>query len=287
MREKILELLDKTVDLPPFPTVLDKLLEILKDPKAGIGDIADLVKMDAALAGKIIFLANSAYYNSGVQEVKSLGIAISKLGLSKIKHIVYSIELTKLFIYSKVLDCYKFWRHNLAVAIVTQQLSNYTKTTEEVQDIAYLAGLMHDVGIMVFSYLIPGQYAEFTEKLHEKEKPIEKQEESRFGIDHQELGALFLGRLWHADEEIVNAVRNHHRPFHGLKQIQQCQQLLNVANGICNCQGFSNGIICYHEIFNEGAWEKLELSLSDVENILRDVNNSVDQATKLLGYSKK
>ncbi len=282
MRDSILDMLSRQCSLPPFPDIITRLQKIIHDPHTGIPEISELIKMDPALSGRVLNLANSVYYNTGLQKIKALTTAINKLGLIKIKHIVYSMELTKLFDNCKALDYFQFWRHSLSVAIFTQHLSRYINTSEDVQDTAYLAGLMHDVGIMVFVCLIPEEYAEFTEMIHDREDTLEQHEKNRFNIDHQELGALFIKKWWLVDDEIVNAVRYHHFPFRGVKKELQCEQLVNIADGICNSQGFTNGLECCHGFFREGAWQEIGLSLTNVENIISDVDRSMEQTMDLL-----
>ncbi len=287
MREALLKLMNTKGDLPPFPDIVVNLQKQLKNPYVGINDIAEIIKLDMALSGRILKIASSAYYTTGVEDVKTLPVAINKIGMDKIKQLVLSLELTKLFTNSKVLDHFSFWRHCLAVAIVTQKLSTYTEVSEQVRDMAYLSGLMHDVGIMVFAYLIPDEYSEFLQTIGEEEETLEKQEAKRFGIDHQELGALFIKKWWEVDPEIILAVEFHHFPFKGTENEKRSIQLVNVANGICNSQGLTNGINCHSEVFKEGAWEQLGLELTDVENIVKDVTVAMDQTMELLGKGSK
>ncbi len=282
MREMILDLLSKKGDLPPFPEVLRKLQEMINDPNSSIAKIEKVIELDPVLSGSILKLSNSAFYGLGRQKVEKLSLAINKLGLKTIKQIAFSLKLTGLFNKKNVLNYLTFWRHSLSVAISSQHLSRYTNIPKQLLDIAYLSGLMHDVGIMVFSYLIPEKYESFLHTLEEKEEPIQIREKEHFGIDHQELGALFIEKWWKVNPKIIHTVRYHHFPFQGTEEEQQCAQLINVADGLCNNSGFSNGIDCFHEVFKEGAWENLGLSLSDAESIIEDVRNAVDQAVELL-----
>ena len=282
MRSLILDLLEKKGDLPPFPEIIMKLQKIVQDPDAGIIDVVNLIKMDPALAGSIIKLASSALYSKGFKGDKTLMSSVQKLGLNNIKQIVFSVELSRLFTKSRSIDSKSFWRHSVAVALVTQRLSHYIEISNQVQETAYLAGLMHDIGIMVFSYLVPDAYVEFLVNAQKEEKPLHVLENEAFGIDHQELGALFVKKWWHLKEDIINSIEYHHFPFKGTSDEIQCQQLVNVANGMCNIHGITNGIDIYQELFREGAWEGLGLSLADAESMIKDVNLSIDQAYEML-----
>ncbi len=284
MRQTILERIKTKGKLPVLPEILVKLQTLLKDPDVNIPDIARLIELEPTLAGTILKLSNSTYYKTGYQKVDSLLMAVNKLGIERVKRMVFSLEITKLFSKAPLIDTVQFWKHSLAVANFTQLLAAYTKHLKTVNDTAYLSGLMHDVGILVFCYIIPEEYSAFLKNLDARQKTLENQEKEAFGINHQELGALFIKRWWLMDKNIVNAVRYHHFPFTGTKKERQCQQLVHLANGICSATGQTNGINCYHDVFNNGAWENLGLSLKDVEKMMTDVKLSISQSMELLGY---
>ena len=283
MREKILNLIKKRGDLPAFPDILIKLQTVLNDPDAGISDVARLIEIDPILTGNILKISNSTHYRTGYQKIDTLTMAVNKLGLEKIKQLVFSLEVSKMFSHVKLIDPLQFWKHGLAVANFTQMLSRYTKVSPKVQNFAHLSGLMHDIGIMVMCYIIPDEYSLFLKNLSKEEIPFEKQEIKALGIDHQEVGARFINKWWKIDKQIVRSVRYHHFPFSGTQKDKQCQQLVHLANGICTSFGQSNGVDCFSEVFNPGAWEALGLSLEDVEKMMADVQISVNQAVELLG----
>ena len=199
--------------------------------------------------------------------------------------LVYSLKLSVLFSKNSLLNNSQFWRHSLGVAFFTQSLSTRINASKDEQDMSYLAGLMHDIGIMVFIYLIPLEYNDFLKKAVTTEKPLEVQEFEAFGIDHAELGGKFIDNWWSMDKNIVLGVTNHHFPFRGGLSERKCEQLVHVSNGICNNQGMSNGTNCYTEVFKEGAWDQLGLSLNDVDSIFYDVENSLGQAEELISFS--
>jgi HD-like signal output (HDOD) protein len=199
--------------------------------------------------------------------------------------LVYSLKMTMLFDKISVLDPSMFWHHSLGAAIITQSLSRRIKSDMHMQDIAYLAGLMHDIGILVFGYLIPDDYSRFIESAVCAEESLEEQEKRHFGIDHYELGALFIEHWWNVDTNVIQAVRYHHAPDSGPGNNRLCNRTVHLANGICNNAGITNGIGACLSGYNENSWDELGLSLDDVEEILADVRTSLDQAAEILSQS--
>jgi HD-like signal output (HDOD) protein len=287
MREKILELLSKRGDLPPFPEIVLRLRVLLRDPDVKVANIAKLIELEPVLAGRILKLSNSVYYSRSPKQITSLPLAITKLGFTLLFRMVFSLKLITLFSGSAVLDSHKFWRHSLAVAVFTQALSRRVKAPKKEHEIAYLAGLMHDVGIMVFVHLVPDEYFDFLHGVGKVEQPLEVQEKNTFGIDHPELGALFIETWWNIEEQVSSGVRFHHFPFHGGTNERRCAQLVSISNGICNNQGITQGINCYRELFRDSAWDELGLSIADAESILSDVRTSLEEAEEFLGQGKQ
>lgn len=200
--------------------------------------------------------------------------------------LVYSLKLCPLFTESSFLSNSQFWLHSLAVAIFSQSLSRKIKAPLEEQDITYLAGLMHDIGIMGFGYLVPLEYDDFLTNIQGKDGALGTLEKNTFGIDHAELGALYIEKWWDVDENITHAVRYHHEPFNDQAHNSTSVQLVNIANSICNNQGITNGIDCLPDKFNEEeALTNLGLSQDEVENIMEDVETALDQAKELVGHS--
>ena len=288
MREKILNLLESEGELPPLPDIVIRLREMIQTLDTTIHDIVKLIEMDPVLALNIIKLSNSVYYSRSTTKINTLPLAITRIGLDMLVKFVFSLKLCPLFSESTFLSNSQFWLHSLAVAIFSHSLCYRIKATKEEQDITYLSGLMHDVGIMAFGYLIPLEYDEFIKKNQGIKEPLELLEQNAFGIDHSELGSLYIDRWWQVDENITHAVKYHHISLNDLKNKRNFIQLVHIANSICNNHGITNGINGYTDDFKKDILVDLGLSNDEIENILEDVNSSLDQAKELVahGFSK-
>jgi len=282
MREKILSKLDEGGSLPPLPDILVKLQQTVNDPKSQLNDIAQIIELEPVLAGKIMTISNSPYYLRGAGAVKDLRMAVGKLGTKELVRIAYSIKLSTLFTDSTVMDAAQFWRHSLAVAVFAQSLAVRLRKTKDESGLVYLAGLLHDIGVMVFACLVKDEYPGFLKTIIEKEEPLEVQEAEAFGIDHAELGTLFIRKWWNLDEAIAEIVLHHHDPLNGAAPGADCAMIVNAANGIIGGRGLTNGIFCFHGAFDESAWFNMGLSAEDAQDILSSVESAIDQASVLL-----
>jgi HD-like signal output (HDOD) protein len=280
MREKILNQLEKKIDIPAFPNVLTKLNFILNDKKADLDDVAKVVMLDPVLSGRVLSYANSSVF--GNVKIDSFSTAVARLGLDDLKKLAYSLKVKDIFLKFDMVDIHSFWKHNISVAELSQRLARYVKVSEACANLAYFSGLMHDIGIIVFFYIIPESYLDFLEDF-DGSVPLEQAEMQTFGIDHAELGAVFLDKKWKLPIEIVGAVRGHHLPVNSNSDIQNAAGLIHIADSICRNQGFSYGVECSESSFRSEVWEMLGFSLDDVFPIIKDMEEAVLKAEIILG----
>ena len=141
---------------------------------------------------------------------------------------------------------------------------------------------MHDIGIIVFGYLITSEYSDFLKNSPDEEVLLYEHEKKEFGIDHAEIGALFIDKWWGMDKRISQSVRHHHSSIQG--QDKECihEKLVQLANGVCNNQGLTNGTNFIPEVLKEGVWEELDIANIEEEIILNDVQSSIEQAEEMI-----
>lgn len=279
MREKILNELEKTNDIPSFPNVLAKLNKVLGDPNASLDEVAAIVLLDPALSGRVLSYANSSFF--GIGKADSFKTAVARIGMERLKKLAFSLKVKDFFKKLEKLDIYSFWKHNISVAELAQRLAKYVKVSETSENIAYFSGLLHDIGIIVFFYIMPGAYFDFLET-YSGAIPLEKAESQTFGIDHAELGAFFLEQKWNLPKEIVEAVRGHHLPVSSNSDIQAAAGLVHIADSICRFQGITYGLENQEAAFRSEVWEMLGFSLDDVFPIINDMEEAVANSERIL-----
>ena len=169
-REEILARLQGDLSLPAFPDVLARLDAVLSDPEVDVREVARLVQTDSVLSGQILRMANSAYYSRGGTSVANAQAAIQRLGLKAVRGLVYALTLPRLF-QGGDFQYRALWKHSLAVAALSSEIVSFVGGGSAERDLAYLAGLLHDVGALVLSRIHPG-YGAFRARcveLHERD----------------------------------------------------------------------------------------------------------------------
>ncbi len=276
MRDKILEAVNTQQNLPPLPDILIKLEQIIEDPDSCIADISDLIKTEPVLSGRLMKLANSVFIGGGREKAEDLDNALGRLGLKMILDLAYTLELPKVSSKTKAINQVSFWKHSFAAAVCSKSLSELFGHSEDSRDNAYLAGLMHDIGILVFLNFFPKPYKLFLDIVKNAEQPLEVLELEKFGIDHAEVGAKYIEKWWPVSPNVVSLVQEHHRPIQ-----QGAQEVVALSNMLLNSQKVSNGVgpQCSEE--EPDFAEILGVSKEKMDAINEEIESSLDQVSSI------
>ncbi len=138
-------------DLKNF-RVTHELCRALDNPNSNMTDLAKIIVTDPVLSGKILKVANSAYFGLP-QKVNSIGQALMIIGLYHIKNMLYREGLAKLFDRGSAAaaEMELLWEH----AVLTSICAGY------IQDIfpgldkgtVFTLGLLHDIGKFILPHL--------------------------------------------------------------------------------------------------------------------------------------
>lgn len=136
------------VDLPSMPEVALKINQAVQDENLDFQKIADIVQMDPMISARAVQVANSAMY-SGSQPVQTIKRAVQRIGLRAMRAIVMSVTLRNLYtpqspLIKKRMQTY--YHHSLRVGVISRVLAKKIKGFDQEQ--AFLAGLIHDIGIV-------------------------------------------------------------------------------------------------------------------------------------------
>lgn len=291
-REEILRRLQGDFSLPAFPEVLAKVDALLADPEVDVRDVARVVQTDSVLSGQLLRMANSAYYSRGGAQVANMQAGIQRLGLKAVRGMVYALTLPRLFSGGSF-NHRALWRHSLAVAALSGEIVTLTGGDSAERDLSYLAGLLHDVGALVLARVDDG-YGDFLARSRSRhdsgdwdERDVSQVESDEMGIDHAEVGAIFLAERWRTPAPIPLLVRHHHdlgwADEAADPPLRRLMAILHVANGVCNHAGIAwDDLPTEGRAFREGAWESLGLDLATVDALMVRMAASVDHAEMLL-----
>ncbi len=219
---KSADFVSKISNLPTLPSTVSAILYELSNPDSSAVDLAKLIASDQSLAGNVLKVVNSAYY-SFRRKVSALTEAIVILGYKEIRKIILSVTAYKFISnISKNLDRKKLWDHALACAITANTLTRKTRILEEG---CFEAGLLHDIGKVIFDYLDAGLFSDVVDETLNRGVTLYEVEPKYFGTTHAEVGSL-LAREWNLPDKIVKAIQYHHSPE---KVEDEHKRLVNIV----------------------------------------------------------
>ncbi len=206
-RAKFFEIIQEDPSFPSFPAAIAKLQERLNQPNTGLEEIAELVRMDPALTGRLFSLLRSAAY--GGVKVNSIEEALFRLGLRETRAAIMATKILTRFSHLKAkIDWQKFWVHSLLTARIAQNIADIYQPTS---DRAYVAGLLHDTGKLILAHYFPEKFEEIINAVKQTGDSMFATETRLMGTDHAAIGAAVCVR-WKMDEEIIYAIMDHHDP---------------------------------------------------------------------------
>lgn len=199
------EQMRKNPVVPAFTPSAREFLRISQQPKASFDEVLKVVEIDPGLTAQFLRLANSPVYQRG-EPTTNLGTALMRIGLVEtcktgillsIVHSLKSVEMSE--------DPFQFWFHSLLTARIGSRFAEKYKTPMEH---AYLAGLLHDIGVIFLEYYFPNEFRQLEQSnedlMYESEKQI-------FDTNHAELGYALVSN-WGLDDNIARAIYFHHNP---------------------------------------------------------------------------
>jgi HD-like signal output (HDOD) protein len=174
-----------------------------------MAQIAKIVSRDVGLASKVLHLTNSAFFGSRRNFV-SVEQAVTFIGIRMLRKVVLSAEVFTAFSPKQSLGGLSLddeHKHGLACA----GLARCIAPDPELAEYAFLAGMLHDVGKLVWATRAPKLMRQLNKQRPPGQSLLPPEEESVSGTSHGRLGAYLLG-LWGLEHPLVEAVAYHHDP---------------------------------------------------------------------------
>jgi len=202
-------------DLQAVSSVVTRALECIDSSRSSSAELAAIVSTDPTLSGRLVGIANSWLYSSSRRFV-TVHEAIVRVGYRNVRDLllaamVVGMARAPLRLYG--LGPGELWRHSLATAVAAKVLVTDAKIGNPER--GYMAGLLHDVGRIIFDRaLSPGEVSAVQDLVRTRNASFHDAETAVFGFSHGEAGAYQL-QLWRVDADTIEAVAAHHRPKPG------------------------------------------------------------------------
>jgi len=204
----------KLRELPPLPPAIRELSATLSDEEASYAAVAQALNRDPPLTARILGLANSAFYGMAGR-VHSVQDAIRVLGLTLVRGVAMGMCLMDPLDTRRCpsFRAERYWLSSLLTALAARRLSPLvTVTAGEAagpsEDLAYLGGLLHRIGIVALVFLRPDVMEPLLAGREHDGTPLSGLEERRLQLDHRQAGAWLLWR-WRLPGALPNVAAHY------------------------------------------------------------------------------
>jgi putative nucleotidyltransferase with HDIG domain len=203
--------------LPSLRSIETALRELLHADNRFTTQISEVIRRDPSLTARLLRLVNSVYYGLN-SPVNSIEEAVFYLGVRQIRQLAVVTPIIEDFqklAGGTAFQWREFWQHCIATAILTRELTSAMMRLDDESD--YVAGLVHDVGRIVMASAFPKHFnAIYLEDDFVSEEDMLARERRILGVDHSELGAIYLSQH-QLPQILVEVTRHHHQPEHSEK----------------------------------------------------------------------
>jgi HD-like signal output (HDOD) protein len=272
--------------LPSLGSINKALQGLLLTEQRYTAQIAEIIRRDPSLTSRLLRLVNSVYFGL-TTPVNSIEEAVFYLGVRQIRQLAMVTPVIEDF-QRLTRQCKfpwrEFWQHCIGTALLTREVTAIVPGPSEDSD--YVAGLVHDIGKIVMAWTFPDHFTEIHRQALAGERAVSEIEEEVLGLNHSELGALYLERH-RLPELMISAARYHHCPEkatqfrHTIAAVQLSDLLLRSSKIGCSGDYVE---ITRDDCYKSPVWQVLLASTPEAEQAIvkASLSHTLDQIPLLL-----
>ncbi len=232
-------LVDNVLQLISLPEIYLRLQQAMDDPMHTREQVADIVAYDPSLSARVLRIANSSYY-SFPREIETVAAAVGIIGEIDLRNLVLATSVVGSMnaLDYRGVDIDQFWLHSLRCGIFARLLASHAGGYNP--EILFLAGILHDLGILVMYQQDAALAGAITRQAEEHHQLRDQAEREVLGFDHAEVGALLI-EAWGLAPELAELSRCHHQ-YQLARQQPQATRLLALANLLAGSGGVDDAL---------------------------------------------
>ncbi len=209
--ERVELLLAQLDSLPTLPAVATRLLELTTAGNSSAREVVRLIESDQSLTARILAMARKTPLTVGTP-VTTVDKAVLLLGFESVRNTVLSIKVFEVFARRDEqppteFDRAEFWKHSLAVACAAQLTAERARLHVE-PDLAFVCGLLHDIGKVALDACLPKSYDRVIRRTNAVRGSIADVEREFLGVDHTIVGRR-LAQKWRFPPSLLECIWLH------------------------------------------------------------------------------
>jgi putative nucleotidyltransferase with HDIG domain len=278
-------ILQSVTQLPPFPAVIQRALQLIEDPRSSAQQIVEVIQYDPSITANVLKLCNSAFFGLR-RTVHSLKEALMFIGFNPLLEIILSLESAHLFQRSCKgydLEDGELWRHSVGCAVLSEIVSR--RLDRQPTPCLFTAALLHDIGKVLLSSFVQDYYEEIKHLTREKGLSFLDAEKEVLGINHADLGGKVIEQ-WKFPKTIVWAVRYHHTP-HLAQEDRETIQLIHFCDLITLTTGIGAGADGLTYPVDNEVIKQYHFKEKDIEQFIIQLEERLKKVGDMLNHSSE
>lgn len=209
-RKKTKLVLSNVYNLPAMSSTMTEVSKMLDDPTTNTATLSKMIGKDQGIATKILSIANSPLYGLR-RRVSTIDFAILVIGFIEIKNIILALSMMESFKNKtdKYMDQRQFWMHSILTGTAAKKIAEDRKCYKGGE--AFVAGLLHDLGIPVIHKYFHSTFIEIVKKAQDGNEAFLEAEYENLAYTHQDIGK-FLAEKWNLPANLCDVISAHHKP---------------------------------------------------------------------------
>ncbi len=268
-----------------LPCVVTRFLSQLNQFQLYPSSLAELIESDPALSAKILALIHEQG-QGGAGGTLSFRQALENLPLRMVRDAVLSAKLYQAFDQNeqRVRFRKELILHALAVACCAKEISK-TVCPEKDPQLAYIAGLLHNIGNLALDEVMPRSFATIIEEAESRNLGICTVQQKHLGLDYTVLGKR-LAEKWHLPREVTFAIWLHQSDTTTISQSMPeagAAQIVQLADSIARQCGIGRSGSYDRPDLPDAVAQSLAITVEQLQQIRRNLAAQVAQKSKVLG----
>ncbi|MBE0617443.1 MAG: HDOD domain-containing protein [Proteobacteria bacterium] len=256
--------------LPTLPVVVARLLALYAAEDYTADQLVAVLETDPTLSGRILRLANSAYYGF-VGRVDTLQRSVVLLGEVTVQAVALGATLLRAWRGSRVPAAVEdVWVHSYLCGTGCRHVARLlpARVMRVDPDALFLAGLLHDVGKILFLAEDAEGYGQDLEAAASS-ADLRERENQRFGRDHADAGGELLA-AWNLPAWLGAMVRYHHSG-ELRAELLAAGEVLAAAHAAARGEQVPAGDVVGRDL-GDGLAERLERARPEAEGFYRAIS---------------
>lgn len=261
--------------MPAFPKSVQEVLRLAQDSNCLPRDLVQVIQHDPVFTLKILRVVNSPFIGL-LRPITSIHQASIYLGMNTLKHLALNLATVGALARAKNMgfSWLDFWWHSLSVAIISKRLAGLLNCLVDDQAEFFSAGLLHDIGKIVFALYLPEGFALAQQNASNDQTMLYSAETTIMGLNHADVGGM-LAQKWDFPDLLADGIARHHSIGERMNDLAIC---VFTANQISKLKNFGFAGEAKIEDLPDFITDRFHMNMGTITAQVEDVDDELEKA---------